>query len=144
MIFQELSDNMTDTITSLIQSIWKHVETKQRFYVIVENRDHLYIESPDDIEQLVLTEEVKEAGIMIFSSLSSAEHYKEYLIEEREVSPSTINIVPVDLSQVYDIMPKIQVFSNKKYKVNARLQAIHYHGDFAFSEILYSNAIPKS
>ncbi len=134
---------MSTTFISLIKNIWAHIDGGQKFFVVVEGDDHFFIADPDDIEQGAWADGQKESGVMVFTSPGSASHYREYLIEQHEIQPSTLKVASIDLSRVYALMPKIKAYAKKKYGGPVRLQAVAYHGEFAFTEILYSDIIPK-
>ena len=125
----------------LIKNIWDHIESGERFFVIVEAKDHFYIEAPDDIEQGDWADEgKKEAGVMIFTTAAAAEYYREYLVEERELQPSSLTVSSLPLSKFYAMLPKINKYTEKKYGAPVRIQAVHYSLDkeYAFSEVLHS------
>lgn len=133
---------MSEPLLSLIRSIWDHVNKDEKFYVIIEARDHFYIEDPDEIEQGEWAQdEQKEAGVMVFTARESADHYREYLVEERGVQPSTLTTGALPLSRLYALLPKINKYTQKKYGHPVRIQAVHYslNKEYAFSEILHSS-----
>lgn len=133
-----------DPLLLLIKNIWDHVSDDKKFFVVVEAADHFFIESPDDIEQVDTGEgDVKEAGVMIFTTADAANYYREYLIEERDLQPSSLTVSAMPLSKFFSMLPKINKYTEKKYGAPTRIQAVHYSLDkeYAFSEILHSKYV---
>jgi hypothetical protein len=90
-------------------------------------------------------EHVGEGLLMAFMTSEGAETYRAFLIENRDMRPSQLHVIKLQLPALFDMTPELEQVTKDEHGHSFRIDLVEVDGDkIIVSDTIWSRAAPKN
>jgi hypothetical protein len=110
----------------LLPLIYKSIAEDETVYVVVEEGDLPFVDSPRDDKGA--------ASVNVFTTEEGAAHYMAFMVEARDFRPSQLKVLKTTLTELWEHREELSVFAFEEYGAILSFQLMHSNASEGLKE----------
>lgn len=119
----------------MVKEMWYHLAQQGHMYGLSHKKTGFFIEAPDES----CTDEQMYATIRLFLIKSSAEEYKQDLVESDTLRPSTCNVGKISLENIWNISKRLSEWAHYLYEEPLKIVICDFNERIVAETVLYDS-----